>query len=140
MKSQNSPATKTMEIRLARRSPAYWRVTFDHPPLNIFGPKAILEMTEIIIPQIPGSIQRSHTPRGVVESLLKTKKYALTIAVLEPYFLAGIAATYLTTGRFLLSNHAPSIPVMDQEQAFVRDESSTLGKPPPPEPAAPLPS
>src|ERR1700719_4436794 len=48
MKSQNSPATKTTEIRLARRSPAYWRVTFDHPPLNIFGPEGILEMTEIM--------------------------------------------------------------------------------------------
>lgn len=48
MKNQNSPATKTEEIRLSRRSPAYWRVTFDHPPLNIFGPKGILEMTEIM--------------------------------------------------------------------------------------------
>src|SRR6516164_9596585 len=48
MKNQNSPATKTMEIRLSRRSPAYWRVTFDHPPLNIFGPEGILEMTDII--------------------------------------------------------------------------------------------
>src|SRR5215472_9038866 len=48
MKNQNSPATKTKEIRLSRRSPAYWRVTFDHPPLNIFGPEGILEMTEII--------------------------------------------------------------------------------------------
>src|SRR5215813_12316487 len=48
MKNQNSPATKTMEIRLARRSPSYWRVTFDHPPLNIFGPEGILEMAEVI--------------------------------------------------------------------------------------------
>src|ERR1700730_11739835 len=48
MKSQNSAATKTTEIRLARRSPAYCRVTFDHPPLNIFGPEGILEMTEIM--------------------------------------------------------------------------------------------
>src|SRR5262250_1555035 len=48
MKNRNSPATKTKEIRLSRRSPAYWRVTFDHPPLNIFGPEGILEMTEII--------------------------------------------------------------------------------------------
>ena len=48
MKSQNSSATKTTEIRLARRSPTYWRVTFDHPPLNIFGPEGILEMTEIM--------------------------------------------------------------------------------------------
>src|SRR5262252_8305827 len=48
MKNQNSPATKTTEIRLARRSPAYWRVTFDHPPLNIFGPETIPQLNEII--------------------------------------------------------------------------------------------
>src|SRR6266851_3944615 len=48
MKSQNSPATETTELRLARRSPAYWRVTFDHPPLNIFGPETIPQLNEII--------------------------------------------------------------------------------------------
>jgi enoyl-CoA hydratase/carnithine racemase len=48
MKSQNSAATETTEIRLARRSPAYWRVTFDHPPLNIFGPETIPQLNEII--------------------------------------------------------------------------------------------
>ena len=48
MKNQNSPTMKTQEIRLSRRSPAYWRVTFDHPPLNVFGPEGILEMAEII--------------------------------------------------------------------------------------------
>jgi len=33
MKDQNYAATKTPGIRLAKRSPEYWRVTFDHPPL-----------------------------------------------------------------------------------------------------------
>jgi hypothetical protein len=41
MKDQSHPATKTSQIRLARRSPEYWRVTFDHPPLNIFGPEML---------------------------------------------------------------------------------------------------
>ena len=36
------------EIRLERRSPSYWRVTFDHPPLNIFGPKTIPQLNEVI--------------------------------------------------------------------------------------------
>jgi putative intracellular protease/amidase/enoyl-CoA hydratase/carnithine racemase len=36
------------EIRLERRSPFYWRVTFDHPPLNIFGPETIPQLNEII--------------------------------------------------------------------------------------------
>jgi len=33
---------------LTRRSPAYWRVTFDHAPLNIFGPDTIPQLNEII--------------------------------------------------------------------------------------------
>src|SRR5215831_7464154 len=48
MKTQNSRATNTTEIRLARRSSTYWRVTFDHPPLNIFGPETIPQLNEII--------------------------------------------------------------------------------------------
>ena len=48
MKSQNSAGTKTTEIRLTRRSPTYWQVTFDHPPLNIFGPETIPQLSEII--------------------------------------------------------------------------------------------
>jgi len=48
MKNQNSPSAKITEIRLARRLPSYWRVTFNNPPLNVFGPEGILEMTEII--------------------------------------------------------------------------------------------
>jgi enoyl-CoA hydratase/carnithine racemase len=35
-------------IRLERRSPSYWRATFDHPPLNIFGPEAIPQLNEIV--------------------------------------------------------------------------------------------
>jgi enoyl-CoA hydratase/carnithine racemase len=48
MTKRNSSASKTKQIRLAKRSPKCWRVTFDHPPLNILGPEAILEMNEII--------------------------------------------------------------------------------------------
>src|SRR5262245_6591821 len=48
MKNQNETATKNTEIRLTRRSPTYWRVTFDHPPLNIFGPETIPQLNEII--------------------------------------------------------------------------------------------
>lgn len=33
---------------LTRRSPGYWRVTFNHPPLNIFGPVSIPQLREII--------------------------------------------------------------------------------------------
>src|SRR5881628_3832885 len=42
----DTPTTK--QILLTRPSPAYWRVTFHHPPLNIFGPDAIPQLNEII--------------------------------------------------------------------------------------------
>jgi enoyl-CoA hydratase/carnithine racemase len=38
----------TRQVRLERRSPSYWRVTFDHPPLNIFGPETIPQLNEVI--------------------------------------------------------------------------------------------
>src|SRR6266436_935139 len=36
------------QISLTRRSPHYWRVTIDDPPLNIFGPDTIPQLNEII--------------------------------------------------------------------------------------------
>ena len=38
----------TEDIRLERRLPSYWRVTFDMPPVNIFGPKHLPQLNEII--------------------------------------------------------------------------------------------
>src|SRR5271163_4064359 len=48
--TMNRPKTTstTEQIRLERRLPSYWRVTFDIPPLNIFGPKQIPQLNEII--------------------------------------------------------------------------------------------
>jgi enoyl-CoA hydratase/carnithine racemase len=36
------------KIQLVRHSDAYWRVTFDIPPLNIFGPANIPQLEEIV--------------------------------------------------------------------------------------------
>src|SRR5690349_7165065 len=44
----NHTATGTKQIYLTRHSPHYWRVTFDHPPLNIFGPETLPQVNEII--------------------------------------------------------------------------------------------
>jgi enoyl-CoA hydratase/carnithine racemase len=53
MKAQNAndhhdATSQNTEIRLTQTSPAYWRVTIDMPPLNIFGPKAIPQLNKII--------------------------------------------------------------------------------------------
>ncbi len=36
------------QVFLTRQSSALWRVTFNNPPLNIFGPKMIPQLNEII--------------------------------------------------------------------------------------------
>src|SRR6201996_4092024 len=38
----------TQTVRLQKHLPTFWRVTFDFPPVNIFGPKQIPELDEII--------------------------------------------------------------------------------------------
>jgi enoyl-CoA hydratase/carnithine racemase len=43
-----SSAKNSRQIRLERRTALYWRVTFDHPPLNIFGPETIPQLNEIV--------------------------------------------------------------------------------------------
>jgi enoyl-CoA hydratase/carnithine racemase len=48
MKSGTDIATSIKQIHLTRRSPQYWRVTLDHPPLNIFGPTTIPQLNEVI--------------------------------------------------------------------------------------------
>jgi enoyl-CoA hydratase/carnithine racemase len=48
MKSATDTATSTKQIHLNLRSPNYWRVTIDHPPLNIFGPDTIPQLDEVI--------------------------------------------------------------------------------------------
>jgi enoyl-CoA hydratase/carnithine racemase len=39
---------KSAQIRLTRRSPAYWRVTFDNPPINVMGPEMVWQFQEVI--------------------------------------------------------------------------------------------
>ena len=48
MEHRNSMQGNTRQIRLVKRSPMYWRVTFDRPPLNIFGPETIPQLNEIV--------------------------------------------------------------------------------------------
>jgi enoyl-CoA hydratase/carnithine racemase len=44
MKATTSP----VQIRVAPRSPAYWRVTIDNPPINVMGPAMLGQFHEII--------------------------------------------------------------------------------------------
>ena len=40
--------TKPVQLRVARQSPTYWRVTIDNPPINVMGPPMVKHFHELI--------------------------------------------------------------------------------------------
>jgi len=45
------PAAKeshVTQVRLTKRSPAYWRVTIENPPVNVMGPEMVRQFQEVI--------------------------------------------------------------------------------------------
>jgi enoyl-CoA hydratase/carnithine racemase len=47
MTTLSAPA-EPAQIRITRRSPAYWRVTIVNPPINVMGPEMVREFQELI--------------------------------------------------------------------------------------------
>ena len=45
---QTNSTPKPRQIRIIKRSPAYWRVTIENPPINVMGPAMVKEFQEII--------------------------------------------------------------------------------------------
>src|SRR5271155_705979 len=43
-----SVLTNPAQLRVAKRSPAYWRVTIDNPPINVMGPQMVKEFQGVI--------------------------------------------------------------------------------------------
>jgi len=66
-----------------------------------------LEMTAFIIPQVPGSLPRSHSVDGVAESIIKSKKYLLPMVAFAPEVMGGVVVAYLVDGRFKLPKDMP---------------------------------
>src|SRR6202041_1732237 len=46
--ASTSAATKQEKIRVVRRSPPYWRVTIDNPPINVMGPEMVRQFQDLI--------------------------------------------------------------------------------------------
>jgi enoyl-CoA hydratase/carnithine racemase len=48
MTTETATAKSTTRMILTRHSSQYWRVTLDHPPLNIFGPESMPQLNEVV--------------------------------------------------------------------------------------------
>ncbi|HEY0309100.1 MAG TPA: hypothetical protein VGB94_13135 [Acidobacteriaceae bacterium] len=65
-----------------------------------------LELTPFVIPQVPGTIERSRAVHGVAESLVKSKKYVVPLALLVPEFTGGLAVSWFAVDRFAFPKDA----------------------------------
>jgi hypothetical protein len=74
-----------------------------------------VHMNAFVIPQVRGSMPRSHSVDGVAESLLKSKKYLLPLTVLVPEVTGGVIVAYLVEGRMKLPKDTPVFDIGDEE-------------------------
>jgi hypothetical protein len=63
------------------------------------------------ISQVPGSIRRSEPAHGVLEVLVKAKKYVIPLAIVSPPVAGGIALLYLAEGRFNPKSNAETFDI-----------------------------
>jgi hypothetical protein len=80
-----------------------------------------LQFSTFVIPQVPGTIHRSTSPDGVIESLVKSKKYVLPLVAWHPYVAGSLAVAYFTGGRF---SPPKDIAVFDARAAYPQDFSA----------------
>ena len=59
--SMKPAPVKTEQLRVTRRSPAYWRVTFDNPPINVMAPEMVRQFQGVI-----GALETDEHVRVVV--------------------------------------------------------------------------
>jgi enoyl-CoA hydratase/carnithine racemase len=46
--AQTAPASDKNQFKITRVTPAYWRVTIDHPPFNIYGPESMPMLNNVV--------------------------------------------------------------------------------------------
>jgi hypothetical protein len=95
-----------------------------------------LDLHVFVVPQVKGSLPRSHGVEGVTESLIT--RYGLPLVVVSPIATAAVFVAYLGHGRFSMPKHPPVLDLRTKEIDIPAD-SSAEGSPPRdvPLPAAP---
>lgn len=98
-----------------------------------------VDLHYFVIPQVPGTLPRSHGVEGVTESLLK--RYGLPLVVLSPLATGVVFVAYMGHGRFDMPRNAPVLdlrpPVLSVNEAMSVDDASHA---PPASIPMPLPS
>lgn len=64
-----------------------------------------------ILPQVPGTLHRSHPVDGIAEALVKSKRWLIPLLILQPEIPAYSAIAYLTKGRLQLPADPIKMPL-----------------------------
>ena len=86
-----------------------------------------LELHVWEIDQVPGSVRRSKTVWGGVESALKTKRYLFPLLLIQPEVPLVLEALYLGHGRWKIGDGAQPMPGMPIPQTFDVAATPTAG-------------
>ena len=96
-----------------------------------------LEFTHFVIPQVPGTVKRSRPVRGVLESLIRAKKYALVLAAFHPLIGGGVVSADLIGDRFnsekstmvfSLSSQPIAPPTKTERDAYLKELRTVIAK------------
>jgi hypothetical protein len=86
-----------------------------------------LLFSSFVMVQMPGTLPRSRPIRGIIESFLKSKKYAVPVAVLHPYIVGSLAVVYLTSRCDPHRNFTRNLERESQPSAIIADLEANGG-------------
>jgi hypothetical protein len=84
-----------------------------------------VNMNAFVIPQVEGTIPRSHAVHGVTESLVKSKKYLIPMTILAPAVTGAVVVAYLADGRLKLPKGTPVFNIGDEQTTETSTPTST---------------
>jgi hypothetical protein len=86
-----------------------------------------LRFFTFVISQVDGELGRSKAVRGVIETIIMSKKYVVPLVIASPWVAAGGVAAYLTDGIFNPEKHASMVltPVELMEHLSAFSEGPT---------------
>jgi hypothetical protein len=90
------------------------------------------------VPQVPGSLPRSHAAQGVTESLLK--RYGVPLVLLSPIATGVVFIAYMGHGRFDMPRNAPVLDLRPPAVEIEDDTTADASEHGPPASLPPTPS
>jgi hypothetical protein len=82
-----------------------------------------LGMAKYVIPQLPGTEPRSEAVHGVLESIVRSKKYALPLLLLHPWIGGTVAVAYMADGRFNPARGSTLLDSPNEQQRLLMAKS-----------------